>query len=101
MIEKKKTIKIEDILHEAVELGWLKNKKYDLINISPTYTQRLSHQLINARFIQITLKGKANVQKQQLLVTTAQLGKFPFPGLIRDYLKADDESQIDTGLHDA
>ena len=93
MIERKKTIKIEDILHEAVELGWLKNKKYDLISISPAYTQRLSHQLINARFIQIILRGKANVKKQQLLVTTTQLGKFPFPRLIRDYLKGDTESQ--------
>jgi hypothetical protein len=93
MIERKRTIKIEDILHEAVELGWLKNKKYDLISISPAYTQRLSHQLINARFIQIILRGKANVKKQQLLVTTTQLGKFPFPRLIRDYLKGDTESQ--------
>jgi len=92
-IERKRTIKIEDILHEAVELGWLKNKKYDLISISPAYTQRLSHQLINARFIQIILRGKANVKKQQLLVTTTQLGKFPFPRLIRDYLKGDTESQ--------
>jgi hypothetical protein len=28
-----------------------------------------------------------------LLVTTTQLGKFPFPRLIRDYLKGDTESQ--------
>jgi hypothetical protein len=41
------------------------------------------------------------VKKQQLLVTTTQLGKFPFPRLIRDYLKGDTESQkkIDTCFH--
>ena len=88
MIERKETIKIEDILQEALELRWLKNKKYDVINISPAYKQRLSHQLINARFIQIRLKGKANLNKDQLLVTKAQLSKFPFPRLINHYLKA-------------
>jgi len=93
MIERDEVIKIEDILQEAAELGWLKNKKYEVIDISPAYKQRLSHQLINARFIQIKLKGKANLNKGQLLLTTTQLSKFPFPRLINHYLKATGKSQ--------
>jgi len=98
MIERKAAIKIEDILPEAEELGWLKNKKYNVISISPAYKQRLSHQVINARFIQIKLKGKANLNQDQLLLTASQLSKFPFPRLINHYLRATDKDQKLTKL---
>jgi hypothetical protein len=96
MIERKAVIKMEDILLEAEELSWLKNKKYNVISISPAYKQRLSHQVINARFIQIKLKGKANLNRDQLLLTTSQLSKFAFPRLINHYLKAMDKDQKPT-----
>jgi A/G-specific adenine glycosylase len=93
LIEGNETKKIENIINEAVKSGWLKNRRYAVINISPAYKQRLSHQLINARFIQIKLNGKANLKDDQLLVTSTQLTRFPFPRLINEYLNEPGKSQ--------
>ena len=81
-----------DVLQEAEELGWLKNKKYDVVGISPSYKQKLSHQVINGLFIHIKPKGKVNLNKDQLRITKSQLNKFPFPRLINHYLEASAKS---------
>ncbi len=94
LIEGHETKSIETILNEAAKLGWLKNRKHDVINISSVYKQQLSHQLINARFIKIKLNGKANLNGDRLLVTSTQLTKFPFPRLINKYLNGTGNRQI-------
>ena len=92
VIEVKKNVGIEYVLQEAEELGWLKNKKYDVVGISPSYKQKLSHQVINGLFIHIKPKGKVNLNKDQLRITKSQLNKFPFPRLINHYLEASAKS---------
>ena len=92
LIEGKKTAKIGDVLLRADELGWLKKGKYDVVSISPAFQQRLSHQLINAQIIQVNLKAKAKLDKDQQWVTTNQLSKFPFPRVINHYLKTREKS---------
>jgi A/G-specific adenine glycosylase len=88
MIEEKKNVGIEHVLNEATKKGWLKKRKYDVVNISASYRQKLSHQLINALFIQIKQKGKVNLNKDQLWVTKSQLSRFAFPRLISRFIKA-------------
>ena len=87
LIERKADSKIDNILEEAVKLGWLKKRKYEVVNVSPVYKQRLSHQLITGQFIKIKLSEKTELKKEQLRVTVNQLRKFPFPRLINQYLK--------------
>ena len=87
MIERKGDTKIENILEEAVKLGLLKKRKYEVAHISTLYKQRLSHQLISGRFIKIKIKEKIKLKEDQLEVTATQLKKFPFPRFINQYLK--------------
>lgn len=88
LIERKGEAAIENILEEAATLGWLKKRKYEVVEVSPLYKQRLTHQLITVQFIEIKLNEKTKLKKDQLRVSTNQLRKFPFPGVINQYLKA-------------
>jgi A/G-specific adenine glycosylase len=87
LIEKSKDEKIESVLQEAKERGWLAKGKYEIGAISAPIKQQLTHQLINGRFITIKISKKSKATNGQLWINKEQLKDFAFPKLINQYLK--------------
>lgn len=73
------------ILQHAEDKGWIKNKKYQVTDISTIFKQRLTHQLIHARFFRIQLKNFPLQSSPFLRVNKNFLNKFSFPGIINEY----------------
>jgi A/G-specific adenine glycosylase len=89
MIETNKATTIEKIKATALEKGlWPVNNSYQLVNISPIYKQALSHQLIEARFIEIVISQKPIQTSPIKWVLVRNIGKYAFPQIINQYLKA-------------
>lgn len=56
-------------------------------NISPVFSQTLTHQLLQARFIRIKLKQKPKLYDNDLWVSADSFKKYAFPKIINDFLK--------------
>lgn len=75
------------ILQCAEKKGWIKNKKYQVTDISTVFKQKLTHQLIQARFLRVHLKQSPLHSSPFLRVNKNFLNKFSFPGIINEYRK--------------
>ena len=73
----------EAILNVARKNGWLREGKYKVEDQSPAFRQQLSHQLIMARFIRITLRSPSQAGEW---VSPAGLDQFAFPRIVHHYL---------------
>jgi A/G-specific adenine glycosylase len=71
----------------AVQKKILNKDSYKLIDISESYRQQLTHQLIFGKFYRIKLINPPLNNKQLIWVTPSSLNKFPFPKLINQYLQ--------------
>lgn len=87
LIETANEQKQESILKWAEKKNLLKNGSYQLVSISPLYKQKLSHQLITGQFLEIRLKKIHTTNKDLLWVSAKQLGNYPFPVFINQYLE--------------
>jgi len=56
-------------------------------NVSPIFSQTLTHQLLQARFIWVKLKQKPKLYDNDLWVSATSLKKYAFPKIINDFLK--------------
>jgi A/G-specific adenine glycosylase len=83
LFEAKKKISLRQITEQALKSGINAGP----LQISPVYTQQLSHQYINAVFIPLHLKQKPSLLKAGQWVKKSKLRQFAFPGVIRDFLK--------------
>ncbi len=88
MIEAVKESDQKNILQQAEKKGWLEKKNYKAIAISRLIKQQLSHQLIVGQFIQIRINQKPALKNDWLWTTKNKIGKYAFPGIINQYLKA-------------
>ena len=73
------------ILQHAEKKGWIMNKKYQVTDISTVFKQRLTHQMIQARFLQIQLKQFPVHSSTFIQVNKNFLNNFSFPGIINNY----------------
>ena len=89
MIEITKGIEQKSILQQAEKNGWLKKKNYEIISVSPLFKQHLTHQLILGQFIRIKLHNKPDFKNNWLWMTKNKISKYPFSGLINQYLKSE------------
>lgn len=76
---------------EMVLQDWLLHqfeiKSFEWINISPVYTQQLTHQKIKGQFIRLKLQAVPKRLKHYALVDYRQLKKLAFPKFINQYLE--------------
>jgi A/G-specific adenine glycosylase len=85
MIEQQRVRKVKDILKEAEKENLLIPGTYKLTSQSAVFEQKLSHQLIHAQFFVLQVTANT-VQKKIKWVTRKQLGQYPFPQIINQYL---------------
>jgi A/G-specific adenine glycosylase len=69
------------VLSTADKKGILKKGSYKILEVSPVYTQQLSHQKITGRFIKISL-NKEFTPPGFKAVSIKQLSRYPFPRFI-------------------
>lgn len=75
------------ILQQVERKRWLKNKSYEVLDISPLLKQKLSHQLIYGQFIKVKLKIKPTLKTDWRWIFKNKIGNYPFPMFINQYLR--------------
>ncbi|MBI5372756.1 MAG: A/G-specific adenine glycosylase [Sphingobacteriales bacterium] len=86
MIETNKKISPEKLLEAIAAKKWV-DKKNKIACREPRYfRQQLSHQLVQGMFVELQLSEQPVGEPDWQWVKKKQLGKFSFPGLIRQYL---------------
>ena len=86
MIEMDKELDLKTILAKAENAALLKTKAYEVIAVSPSYKQQLSHQLITGQFIEIKMKRKPVQKNDWFWIPKKKLKKFAFPRFINYFL---------------
>ena len=87
LIETAQAIETEELM-AAPELQELAGKEGFVINkVSSTYKHILSHQVIYARFWEISLKKKYKVKENKLIVSEPELEDYAVPRLVETYLR--------------
>jgi len=80
---------IEELKKTPVWEYWLKNQEFDIQAVSKIFKQTLSHQKINAIFIEIDLKATFFREKENCIaIESKKIKNFAFPKIIVSYLKA-------------
>ena len=85
MVESDSEVDEAGLLKELKRMPWLKKIKFEIKSISPKFSQRLSHQLIEGRFIHIKLQQRPVLNKLSW-VKKDDIKKYPFPKFINQYL---------------
>ena len=86
VIESAREENISTILLHAEKKDWLKKNGYRVSEISKVYKQKLTHQLIQAKFIQIRLKQSHKRIAGFLRVKKNRLKQYAFPKIVIGYL---------------
>jgi len=89
LIETNADVAAKRLLARAEKEKTLKKDSYKVVSISPLYSQQLSHQKINGRFIQIAIK-KEFVLRGFKPVSLKQLSRHAFPRLLNAYFEKRD-----------
>ena len=94
-VESDKNLEIEEILRHETFLSLTAGKNFSIRRISPKYTHKLTHQTIIATFFEIKIDGFLSPipTKDILLAAENDLGDFPVPKLIDNYLTTNNNSQ--------
>ena len=74
------------VLSNAEKIGIIKKGSYEVLEISPVYTQQLSHQKITGRFIKISLKKEITLPGFKT-ISIKQLSQYAFPRFINAYFE--------------
>jgi A/G-specific adenine glycosylase len=86
LIETNTDVSAKRILARAEKEKILKKDFYKVVSVSPLYSQQLSHQKINGRFIKIAIK-KEFVLPGFKSVSLKQLSRHAFPRLLNSYFE--------------
>ena len=86
LIEMSNETSANRVLNNAEKKGILKKKSYTISEISPVYTQQLSHQKIRGRFIKVNLKNELTLPGFKA-VPMKQFTRYAFPRFINAYFK--------------
>lgn len=88
LVEMDKEQALNPILLQGEKSELLKSKSYQVITVSPSYKQQLSHQLITGLFIEIKLKKKPARQDDWTWLPKHKLKRLAFPRFINYYLES-------------
>jgi A/G-specific adenine glycosylase len=87
LIETDKLISEDNLFATQMFTSLFKGNNYNVIKISKTYSQKLTHQTITGRFYHITIKNSKAPLKMYRLISAKELSLLPFPKFITSYLK--------------
>jgi len=88
LIESEKELSMKEILSTLFSKKMLKNCMWTLDAISPLYRHQLSHQLIIAQFIILSVtKGNLVVNASLLSIPESEIDKYPIARLTERYLE--------------
>lgn len=93
LIETKKELTRKKIIDLLEQKHWLESNAYELLSISSLYMQKLTHQLINGKFISIKLNRKPKKMPKWQLVPKEKIDQFAFPNFINQYLQKTKKDQ--------
>lgn len=65
----------------------LQHQSYTIISTSEIFTQQLTHQRINGRFLHVRLEKKLKLGGDYRLVKKININEYAFPGIINSYLQ--------------
>ena len=88
-IESDHLLNIDEVVNNTEFKNLLPGGDFQIVRISPQYTHKLTHQTIIATFIEIKISEKTPVIQENnlLLVSQNDMGKYPIPKLIENYIK--------------
>lgn len=86
VIETGEEAPVRSILDKAELSGWLPEKRYEVVTVSPLFRQQLSHQLIAGQFIKIRIGNISDTKEEGEWVTKKQICDYTFPKFINQYL---------------
>ena len=86
LIETESQLPEKELINSRSFKVFFRENTYDVIEISKIYKQKLTHQIINGRFIHIKIKSPAKGIKNYAAVSAEELVLLPFPKFISSYL---------------
>ena len=87
LITSERKINEKQVLKEAEKKNWIEKELYQIINISPVFSQQLTHQLIKGQFIRLKVKRKPKQTKEIIWASRDEMKKYAFPKFINQYLQ--------------
>ena len=87
-VESDHLLNIDEVVNSVEFKDLLPAEDFQIAHISPQYTHKLTHQTIIATFIEIKISKKLPVIQENnlLLVSQNNMGNYPIPKLIENYL---------------
>lgn len=87
-VESDRPLPLKEVLDTDLFRSLTENQDFVIQHISPAFTHKLTHQTLIASFIKIKIHGFFSIiQTKNLLLTPEnELGSFPVPKLIENYL---------------
>ena len=74
-------------ISEKITSGLMNRNEFEIIDISKIYKQKLTHQLVAARFVYMKLKKPLKNSVNLKIIEKNQLKNLPFPKIITSFLK--------------
>ncbi|MGH2648352.1 MAG: hypothetical protein ACRDE8_12320, partial [Ginsengibacter sp.] len=87
LIETESLLTTKEFFSTKAFTTFFSSNNYSVIKVSKNFTQKLTHQTINGRFIHIHLVSSVESLKKYSLVSAKKLDLLPFPKFINSYLK--------------
>lgn len=87
LVENESLFSEEEFLRFPFIKSLLNGNNFEVTKISKTFSQKLTHQIINGRFFHITIKSPGKSLKKYKAVSKNSLKKLAFPKFISSYLQ--------------
>jgi len=85
LIETGSLINEEDIVKHEIFLFYFNERKFEIMNISKKFSQKLTHQIIRGQFFHIKVSKPLKNCENYFMVTKEEIKLLPFPKLIATY----------------
>ena len=88
-IESDRPMTVEELFNSDCFKTFIHGQEFVVSHISPQFTHKLTHQTIMATFVEIKISKKLTISQKNiiLLAFENELGTYPVPKLIDNYLK--------------
>jgi A/G-specific adenine glycosylase len=87
LIESHPTTSTDVVIKQIKKKGWLGQNGFEVTSVSSIFSQQLSHQRIEGRFITLKLHRKHTLFNDVLWIRKSDMNQFPFPKFVNQYLE--------------
>jgi len=85
LIETEFSINEADLFKHEKFLFYFSKKKFEIVNISKKFSQKLTHQIIRGQFFHVKVSRPLKNHGNYIMVTKEEIKLLPFPKLIASY----------------